>query len=549
MLADLPAWRDLRQHYEAIKQQHLRELFATQQDRFAAFSMEACGLLLDYSRNRITAETLTRLVALADECDLPARRDALFGGQTVNHSEGRAALHTALRDRSAAPIWLGGRDVSQDVRGVLAQLRDFASAVMRGKHCGHSGKPFTHVVNIGIGGSCLGAALVCDALQPATDTGLAVRFIAEVDSKAISDGLHGLDAASTLFIISSKTFTTQETITNAQTARRWVNQALGDESAWQAHFVAVTAEPDKALAFGIKPAHIFPLWEWVGGRYSLWSAMGLPIVLAAGMQQFEQLLQGAYEMDCHFREAPPQQNMPIIMALLGIWYRNFFAADTQAILPYDQHLARLPAYLQQLEMESNGKQCTQHGEVVNYPTAAVLWGQTGNSGQHAFFQLLHQGTQLVPTDFIAPMRSPCDSGEHHKRLLSHCFAQSEALAQGKTATEAKAELAAQGMDKAQIEALLPHKVFAGNRPSNTIAFPQLDAKILGSLLACYEHKVFTQSVIWDINPFDQWGVELGKTLANDLLPALSGAATAGRHDSASKGLIAYYRQHEREQDE
>ncbi len=543
MLTEKPAWRSLRAHFDEIESLHIRDLFATDEQRFESFSLEACGLFFDFSKNRITRETLRLLLLLAEESELERKREALFSGQPINNTENRPALHTVLRQRSEQSVRVDGRDVLIDVREELDRMREFSSAVFCGAVTGSTGRAFTDVVNIGIGGSFLSAVVVCDVLKPYAKTGLSVHFISDVDGKEAIDVLDMLNPETTLFIVSSKTFDTQETMTNARTVRQWLNTALGNDDAWLRHFVAVTAHEERALAFGIEQDRIFRIWDWVGGRYSLWSAIGLPVVLYAGMEQFEQLLEGAYAMDCHFRQAPPESNMPVIMALLGIWYIDFFDSDAQAILPYDRHLQRLPGYLQQLEMESNGKSVTRQGQAVDYETVPVVWGQSGTNGQHAFYQLIHQGTRLIPADFIAPMRSSYDVGDHHAILLTHFFAQTEALMTGRTATEVRQDMESAGFDKADIDRLLQHRVFAGNRPTNTIVFPELNARTLGSLLACYEHKVFVQGVIWDINSFDQWGVELGKMLARGILPELMGKDISDSHDSSTRGLIRYYRRH------
>ncbi len=543
MLTDLPTWQSLQEHFEAMQQVHMRDLFAQDKARFESYSLETCGLFFDYSKNRVQQATLDLLFQLARDRSLEEHRESLFAGQPINNTEQRPALHTALRDRTDTPVMVDGRDVKQDINAMLEQMREFSNAIFYGEITGHTDKVFTDVVNIGIGGSFLGAAVVCDALKPHVKTGLNVHFISDVDGKEVSDGLKGLDPETTLFIVSSKTLTTQETMTNAETLRQWVNTAQGDDDAWIDHFVAVTSDEAQAKAFGIRHDRIFKIWDWVGGRYSLWSAIGLPIVLYAGMDQFEALLEGAYEMDCHFREAPLENNMPVIMALLGIWYIDFFDSDAQAVLPYDKHLTRLPGHLQQLEMESNGKRMTRNGNMVSYDTAPVIWGQSGTNGQHAFYQLIHQGTHLIPADFIAPMRSPHQIGEHHTILLTHFFAQTEALMKGKTASEVRTEMTEQGYSNEQVEELVAHKQFEGNRPTNTIVFPELNAKVLGALLACYEHKVFVQGVIWGINSFDQWGVELGKVLAKNILPELLGGDVSSEHDCSTQGLIRYYKTH------
>jgi glucose-6-phosphate isomerase len=497
--------------------------------------------LFDYSKNRINAETIRLLVALAQQADLSGCIERMFDGEKVNSTERRAALHTALRNRSVRPVCVDGKDVMPDVRRVLGQMRRFSAAVRTGQHTGHTGKTIRDIVNIGIGGSDLGPLMVCEALKHYSSPDLRAHFVSNVDATQLAETLKILDAETTLFIVSSKTFTTQETLANAHSARAWLVERLGDEQAVAKHFVAVSTNLEATAKFGIDPKNVFEFWDWVGGRYSLWSAIGLPIALFVGMDRFEELLSGAYAMDEHFRSAPLEQNMPVLMGLLGIWYGNFFGASSTAVLPYDQYLHRFPAYLQQLEMESNGKSVDRDGNAVGYDTGMVVWGEPGTNGQHAFYQLIHQGTRLIPADFLAPMQSQNPLGEHHAILLANCFAQTEALMVGKTAAEARSELVAQGLQGEALEALLPHKVFPGNKPTNTLLFDRLDPHTLGMLIALYEHKVFVQSVVWNINPFDQWGVELGKQLAGKILPELRGEAASSQHDASTGGLINYYR--------
>ena len=519
----------------------MRQMFRDDPARFGKFSLRLGDLLLDYSKNRISDETVTLLLALAEQAGLSAAIERMFGGEKINFTERRAALHTALRNRSGRPVQAGGKDVMFDVCRVLEQMRRFSEAVRSGGHRGHTGKRITDIVNIGIGGSDLGPQMACEALRPYGSESLRAHFVSNVDGTHLAETLKGLDAETTLFIVSSKTFTTQETLTNARSARTWLVEKLCDESAVANHFAAVSTNLKATGEFGISPNNVFEFWDWVGGRYSLWSAIGLPIALYIGMDRFEELLDGAHAMDEHFRSAPLDRNMPVLLGLLGVWYGNFFGAASNAVLPYDQYLHRFPAYLQQLEMESNGKRVDRDGNTVDYDTGMVLWGEPGTNGQHAFYQLLHQGTRLVPADFLAPLHSHNPIGEHHAILLANCFAQTEALMIGKTEAEARTELEAQGLNGEALEALLPHKVFPGNRPTNTLLFERLDPHTLGMLIALYEHKVFVQGVVWNINSFDQWGVELGKQLAGRILPELRGAATAA-HDASTAGLIDYFRE-------
>jgi len=539
-LTQSPAWQALKAHHAAIEPLHMRQLFRDDPARFGRFSLQFGDLLLDYSKNRITGETVRLLQALAEQAGLPAAIGRMFGGERINFTERRAVLHTALRNRSGRPVYVDGKDVMPDVRRVLGLMRRFSGAVRSGEHRGHTGKQITDIVNIGIGGSDLGPQMACEALKPYAAPGLRAHFVSNVDGTHLAETLKKLDAETTLFIVSSKTFTTQETLTNARSARAWLVGKLGDEQAVARHFAAVSTNLKATGEFGIEPDNVFEFWDWVGGRYSLWSAIGLPIALYIGMDRFEELLGGAHAMDEHFRSAPPEQNMPVLMGLLGIWYGNFFGAQSNAVFPYDQYLHRFPAYLQQLEMESNGKRVDRDGNTVDYDTGMVMWGEPGTNGQHAFYQLIHQGTRLIPADFLAPAHSHNPLGEHHAILLANCFAQTEALMLGKTVEEARAELEAQGLKGEELEALLPHKVFPGNRPTNTLLFDRLDPHTLGMLIALYEHKVFVQGVVWNINSFDQWGVELGKQLASKLLPELRGA-TPSVHDASTAGLIDHFR--------
>jgi glucose-6-phosphate isomerase len=531
----------LREHQKDLAPRHMRELFAEDAQRFERFSLSpAPDFLLDYSKNRITAETMRLLVALAEEARLPAWRERMFAGERINTTEDRPVLHVALRNRAGRPIHVEGRDVTPDVERVLAQMRRFSEAVRSGAWTGATGRPLADIVNIGIGGSDLGPAMVTQALTPYADRARRFHFVSNVDGTHIAETLRACRPETTLFIIASKTFATQETIANARTAREWLVAALG-EAAIPEHFVALSTNAKAVASFGIDTANMFEFWDWVGGRYSLWSAIGLSIALAVGMDHFEALLEGAFEMDEHFRTAPLERNAPVVLALLGVWYVGFFGAAAHAVLPYDQYLARFPAYLQQGDMESNGKSVTRAGTTVDYSTGPVIFGEPGTNGQHAFYQLIHQGPHLIPCDFIAAAQSHNDVGAHQKLLLANFFAQPEALMKGKTAAEVRAELARAGMTGAALEALLPHRVFPGNRPTNSILYRRLDPKTLGRLIALYEHKIFVQGVIWDINSYDQWGVELGKQLASAILPELDGAAAVASHDASTNGLINAYK--------
>jgi len=535
-----PAWQALNAHHKSIAPCHMRQMFQDDSKRFEKFSLKLGNLFFDYSKNRINEETVKLLVELADQAELSDNIKRMFIGDRINSTEQRAALHTALRNRSDQPVYLDHKNVMQDVCRVQELMRKFSDAVRNGQHTGYTGKAIRSIVNIGIGGSDLGPLMVCEALKPYSNPSLQVHFVSNIDASHLSETLKKIDAETTLFIVSSKTFTTQETLTNAHSARSWLIAQLGDEQAVANHFAAVSTNLDATARFGIHPDKVFEFWDWVGGRYSLWSAIGLPIALYVGMDKFEELLEGGHEIDEHFRSAPLEQNIPVLMGLLGIWYGNFFGVGSNAVFPYDQYLHRFPAYLQQLDMESNGKGVDRDGTIVDYDTGMVVWGESGTNGQHAFYQLIHQGTRLIPVDFLAPIHSQNPLGEHHSILLANCFAQTEALMVGKTTAEARAELTAQGMQGDALEALLPHKVFAGNKPSNTLLFDKLDAHTLGMLIALYEHKVFVQSVVWNINPFDQWGVELGKQLAGNILPELSETAQLSQHDASTSGQITYF---------
>ncbi|MBI5626486.1 MAG: glucose-6-phosphate isomerase [Nitrosomonadales bacterium] len=537
------AWQALKAHHIAIEPVHMRQMFRDDPARFDKFSVQLGSLLFDYSKNRINAETIKLLTNLARQSGLQSQIERMFVGEKINFTEQRAALHTALRNRSGRAVYSNGKDVMPDVQRVLELIRGFSDKVRTGEHVGHTGKRITDIVNLGIGGSDLGPLMVCEALKPYSLPALHAHFVSNVDGTHLSETLKRLDAETTLFIISSKTFTTQETLTNARSARAWLVEKLGNEQAVAKHFAAVSTNLEATAKFGINPQNVFEFWDWVGGRYSLWSAIGLPIALFVGMDKFEELLGGGYAMDEHFRSAPLDKNIPVLLGLLGIWYNNFFGAASNAVLPYDQYMHRFAAYLQQLEMESNGKRVDRDGNTVDYNTGMVVWGEPGTNGQHAFFQLIHQGTRMIPADFHAPLHSYNPFEEHRAIPLANCFAQTEALMVGKTEEEARAELVAQGLQGEALEALLPHKVFPGNRPTNTFLFERLDPHTLGMLIAMYEHKVFVQSVVWNINPFDQWGVELGKQLAGKILPELRGTGIASPHDASTSGLIDYYHKH------
>lgn len=534
---DLAVWSDLKSHAEAVKPLLMRDLFAQDQNRFQTFSLSLGTLLLDYSKNRITGETMELLVKLARQANLEAAREAMFSGAKINHTEGRAVLHTALRNRSDRPIIVDGTDVMPDVRAVLAKMKDFCAKLHSGAWKGATGQPIRTVVNIGIGGSDLGPYMVTEALKPYTKPGMSVRFISNVDGTHAAETLKDLDPATTLFIVASKTFTTQETITNAKTARDWLTKALGNDAVAK-HFVALSTNAKDVAAFGIDTDNMFAFWDWVGGRYSLWSAIGLSIAAAIGFDKFEELLDGAFAMDEHFRTAPLHANMPVILALLGLWYNNFFDSQAYAVLPYDQYLHRLPAFLQQLDMESNGKSIANDGEKVDWQTGPIVFGEPGTNGQHAFYQLIHQGTKLIPCDFLFSATTHNPLGDHHLILLSNALAQPEALMRGKTLDEVTEDLSMAGMSGPEIVRQAPHRVFTGNRPTNTLLYKSLDPRTLGMLIALYEHKVFVQGVLWDINSFDQWGVELGKKLAKVILPELTAGEAATGHDSSTNGLIA-----------
>lgn len=532
----LPAWQALTLHHRKVAPLHMRDLFAQDPQRFARFSLRFGDILFDFSKNRITERTLALLLDLARQAHLARSIEAMFAGEKINTTERRAVLHVALRNRSNDPILVDGQDVMPEVRRVLDKMRIFSEAVRSGAWKGYTGRAITDVVNIGIGGSDLGPKMVCEALKPYAGH-LRVHFVSNVDSTDLVETLKGVDPETTLFLIASKTFTTQETMTNAHSARRWLLDTARSEAAIAHHFVAISTNTAEVSSFGIDPHNMFEFWDWVGGRYSLWSAIGLSIALYLGMDRFEELLEGAYKADVHFRSTPFEHNIPVVMGLLGFWYNNFFGAESHAILPYDQYLVHFPTYFQQGDMESNGKSVTRGGERVSYSTGPVIWGQPGTNGQHAFYQLIHQGTKLIPCDFLAAAESHNPLGDHHPILLSNFLAQTEALMRGRTPEEARTELLAQGVSGDQLEALVAAKTFPGNRPTNSFFYRKLTPEVLGSLIAFYEHKIFTQGVIWDINSFDQMGVELGKQLAKRILLELSGRDEISSHDASTNGLI------------
>jgi len=530
------AWQALQAHAETMRKLHLRDLFAQDPDRFQHFSLRLGDLLLDYSKHRITTETMRLLLDLARFADVEGWRERMFAGEKINSTEGRAVLHVALRNRSGRPILVDGSDVMPGVAAVLEKMRLFSEKVRSGTWRGATGETVTDVVNIGIGGSDLGPLMVCEALKPYQRLDLRPHFVSNVDAAHLTHTLARLDPARTLFIVASKTFTTQETMTNAASARAWLTGTFGEDAVAK-HFVAVSTNASEVARFGIDTANMFEFWDWVGGRYSLWSAIGLPIALAVGFDRFSELLDGAHEMDEHFRSAPLGQNLPVVMALLGVWYRNFMGASTLALLPYDQHLHRFAAYFQQGDMESNGKSVRRDGGRVGYATGPIIWGEPGTNGQHAFFQLLHQGTELIPADFIAAAESQTPLGDHHEKLLANFLAQTEALAFGKTEAEVRRDLKERGLSGEALEALVPHRIFVGNRPTTSVIYRKLTPHRLGSLIALYEHKIFVQGIVWGINSFDQWGVELGKELASRILPELYGDEPVTAHDSSTNGLI------------
>jgi len=535
------AWRKLEAHYEQLKAMHMKQLFANDPQRFDRFSIQFEDILVDFSKNRITEETIDLLLDLAKACRLEESVEKMFSGDKINETEGRAVLHVALRNRTGTPIHVDGEDVMPEVNAVLRRMEVFSDKVINQEWKGYTGKPVDTIVNIGIGGSDLGAVMVTEALRPYWKPNMQVHFVSNVDGTHIAETLKQCDPETTLFMVASKSFTTQETMTNAHTARRWFLQAAKEEEAVAKHFVAISTNERGVTEFGIDPENMFGFWDWVGGRYSLTSAIGLPIACMIGFDHFRQMLEGFHVMDLHFREEPLERNLPVLLALIGIWYNNFFGAESEAILPYDQYLHRFPAYFQQGNMESNGKYVSRDGKPVHYQTGPTIWGEPGTNGQHAFYQLIHQGTKLIPCDFIAPAMTHNPVGDHHLILLSNFFAQTEALMMGKNEEEVRTELQASGKSPGEIERLLPYKVFEGNRPTNSILLKQVTPRSLGSLIALYEHKIFTQGVIWNIFSFDQWGVELGKQLAKSILPELEGDETVQSHDASTNGLINAYK--------
>jgi glucose-6-phosphate isomerase len=545
MLKSIPfdktrAFELLSKHKTEISQTTIKELFANDSERFNKFSTRFEDILLDYSKNIITEKTMATLVALANECELDDAIERMFTGDVINQTENRAVLHTALRNRSNSPIAVDGKDIMPDINAVLEKMKVFSDKVIDGEWKGYSGKSITDVVNIGIGGSDLGPVMVTEALKPYKNH-LNIHFVSNVDGTHIAEVLKKINPETTLFLIASKTFTTQETMSNAHSARNWFLVNGGSDENVAKHFVALSTNEKLVTGFGIDPANMFGFWDWVGGRYSLWSAIGLSISLSVGYENFIELLEGANAMDKHFRTADFNENIPVILALLGIWYNNFFGADTQVILPYDQYMHRFAAYFQQGDMESNGKQVGRDGQDINYQSGPIIWGEPGTNGQHAFYQLIHQGTKLIPADFLAPAISHNPIGQHHQMLLSNFFAQTEALMNGKSREVVEEELVKAGKSEAEIDELAPFKVFKGNRPTNSIMFKLLTPRTLGSLVAMYEHKIFVQGILWNVYSFDQWGVELGKQLANQILPELSGNESIDSHDSSTNGLINAYK--------
>ncbi|MEZ4708368.1 MAG: glucose-6-phosphate isomerase [Caldilineaceae bacterium] len=541
-LTESSAWRALAAHQAEMQNVQMRDLFADDPARFERFSLRFDDILFDYSKNRITQQTIDLLLDLARQQDVEQKITAMFSGAKINTTEDRAVLHVALRNRANRPILVDGQDVMPEVNAVLAKMRRFSEAVRSGAWTGYTGQAMTDIVNIGIGGSDLGPKMVTQALAHYAQPGLRVHFVSNVDGTDMAETLKLVRPETTLFLVASKTFTTQETMTNAHTARAWFLQAAGDEKAVAKHFAALSTNANGVAEFGIDTENMFEFWDWVGGRYSLWSAIGLSIALSIGMDNFEALLGGAHKVDEYFRTTPLAENIPVIMALLGIWYNNFWAAQSHAILPYDQYLLHFADYFQQGDMESNGKHVDKSGARVDYSTGPIIWGQPGTNGQHAFYQLIHQGTKLIPGDFLAAAQSHNPIGQHHPILLSNFFAQTEALMKGKTPDEARAELMRDGVSGAQLDLLTAAKTFEGNKPTNSFLFQKLTPETLGSLIALYEHKIFTQGAIWNINSFDQMGVELGKQLAKAILPELDGDAEVETHDSSTNGLINYYKE-------
>jgi glucose-6-phosphate isomerase len=535
------SWRLLSEHYQGLKSVHMRDLFREDPGRFGNFSIPFNDILVDYSKNRVTEETLRLLIDLAEEAGLRDGIEKMFTGDKINETENRAVLHVALRNRANTPVYVDGEDVMPQVNAVLARMKAFSEKVISGEWRGYTGRKISDIVNIGIGGSDLGPVMVTECLRPYAKEGMAAHFVSNVDGTHIAETLKKLHPETSLFMIASKTFTTQETMTNAFTARNWFLNHAKDTGHVAKHFVAISTNTEQVQAFGIDRENMFVFWDWVGGRYSLWSAIGLSIACTIGFENFEDLLQGGHEMDGHFRTAPLRRNIPVILALIGIWYNNFFGSETEVILPYDQYMHRFPAYFQQGNMESNGKSVDRSGKRVTYQTGPIIWGEPGTNGQHAFYQLIHQGTKLIPADFLAPATSHNPLGDHHPILLSNFFAQTEALMNGKSEDEVIRELRKEGKSEEEITRLCPYRTFEGNKPTNSILFKKLTPKVLGSLIAMYEHKIFVQGLIWDIFSFDQWGVELGKQLAKKILPELKDPSPVSSHDSSTNGLIHEYK--------
>lgn len=538
--AETIAWQKLTAHFMMMQATHMRELFEEDPTRFEKFQLRFNDILIDYSKNIINEETIELLIELAEEVGLKESIEAMFKGDKINQTEHRSVLHVALRNRANTPVYVDGKDVMPEINKVLDQMKSFSEQLLSGQWKGFSGKRITDLVSIGIGGSDLGPLMVTEALRPYHST-IKPHFVSNVDATHIVETLKNLDPETTLFVIASKTFTTQETMTNAESAKAWFNEKTNGKGEVAKHFVAVSTNTKSVTEFGIAPANMFVFWDWVGGRYSLWSSIGLSIACTIGFENFTQLLQGAHEIDNHFKEQPFEKNIPVILALIGIWYGNFYDAHSEAILPYDQYLHRFAAYFQQGNMESNGKSVDRNGEAVLYQTGPIIWGEPGTNGQHAFYQLIHQGTKLIPCDFIAPAVSQNPLSDHHAKLMSNYFAQTEALMLGKTEATVEAELKKAGMNSEEIKFHLPYRVFSGNRPSNSMLFKKLDPHTLGSLIAMYEHKIFVQGVIWNVFSFDQWGVELGKVLAKKILPELTSNDLISSHDSSTNGLINHFK--------
>ncbi|MBI5848896.1 MAG: glucose-6-phosphate isomerase [Nitrospirae bacterium] len=536
------AWKELKAHFSVMKDRQMKDLFGEEPNRFQKYSLWFEDMLFDYSKNIMNEETLPLLVNLAREAGVTGAVEKMFSGERINETEDRAALHTALRNRSNTPVVINNKDIMPEVNAVLGQIERFSLKVIDGSWKGYTNKPVTDIVNIGIGGSDLGPVMVTEALMPYRKPHIRTHFVSNIDGSHIAETLKELSPETTLFMIASKTFTTQETMTNAHTARRWFLEAAKDESHIKKHFVAISTNEPEVQKFGIAPENMFVFWDWVGGRYSLWSAIGLSIACSIGFDHFRELLEGGHAMDRHFRETPLDRNIPVILALLGIWYNNFFGTETHALLPYDQYMHRFPAYFQQGDMESSGKSIDRKGREVSYQTGPVIWGEPGTNGQHAFYQLIHQGTKMIPCDFIAPAISHNPLGDHHDILLSNFFAQTEALMKGKTYDEVAAELAASGKSAKEIKRLAPFRVFSGNRPTNSILLKKVTPRTLGSLIAMYEHKIFVQGVIWNIFSFDQWGVELGKVLAKKILAEMQSGSEVTSHDASTNGLINVWKE-------